>query len=159
MRKAEFVQPRTEEAEGRLHGGLQLFMRGVEGQCWALLSGDGNRALEDGMELHQEKARWELGKDSAPESVGHRTGYPGQRSWSWCQSSRSIWTQLSDIGFGWCRVEPRVGLSDSCRSLPTQDILLFCDSVIKEILLWSSPSLIPLLPVKSPLNPFLFYLR
>jgi len=35
MRKAEvpkFVQPRAEEAEGRPHGDLQLFTRGVEGQ-------------------------------------------------------------------------------------------------------------------------------
>jgi len=47
----------------------------------------------------------------------------------------SIWTQLSDIGFGWSYVEPRVGLGDPCRSLPTQDILQFCDSAIMQILL------------------------
>ena len=41
-----------------------------------------------------------------------------------CQSSRSIWTVLSDIGFefGQSYAEPEVGLKDPCESLPTQNI-------------------------------------
>ena len=69
---------------------------------------------------------WGLGKGSSPEGgwalewaaqgSGHGTMFP---------SSRSVWTVLSDTGFGFwvvC-VEPGVRLSDPCDSLPTQDIL------------------------------------
>ena len=33
-------------------------------------------------------------------------------------SSGSVWTALSDIGFGWCCVEPGVGFSGPRGSLP-----------------------------------------
>ena len=44
------------------------------------------------MELHQGRVRWGLGKGSAPEGV---VGTAPS-----CQGSRSVWTMLSDIGFG-----------------------------------------------------------
>lgn len=40
---------------GKPYGGLQLFTGGAEGQCWALLFGDGNRIWGNGIELHQGK--------------------------------------------------------------------------------------------------------
>lgn len=33
-------------------------------------------------------------------------------------SSGSVWTALSDIGFGWCCVQPGVGFSGPRGSLP-----------------------------------------
>ena len=46
-----------------------------------------------------------LGTGAAPEGGGH-----GPK----CQSSRSVWTVLSDIGldFGWFSLEPGAGLDD-----------------------------------------------
>jgi len=40
------------------------------------------------------------------------------------QSSRRVWTLLSDtgFGFGWSGVEPGVGFGDLCGSLPTPAI-------------------------------------
>jgi len=40
-------------------------------------------------------------------------------------SARRVWTLLSDIGFEYwlVHVEPGAGLHDSCRCLPTEDIL------------------------------------
>ena len=56
-----------------------------------------------------------------------------------CQSSRSIWTVLSDIGFDfeWFSVEPGVGLTlIHVGSLPAQDILWFY-TFIKSLCSWS----------------------
>ena len=60
------------------------------------------------MELCQGRVRLELGKGSSPEGSGHGTGCPGHSPK--CQSSRSVWILLSDIGFdfGWSHVEPGV---------------------------------------------------
>jgi len=48
------------------------------------------------------------------------------------QSSWSIWTLLSDMGFecGSSCVESGVGHHDHCGSLPTQDVLSFCGSAL-----------------------------
>ena len=49
-----FLQPRAEELRGGLLAAYIPSRRGVEGQCWALLSGDSNRTQG-------------LGKGSLPE--------------------------------------------------------------------------------------------
>ena len=51
-----FVQPKEEETEGRLHGGLQLPHKGSGGSGTdPLSSGDSNRTWGNGMELCQGK--------------------------------------------------------------------------------------------------------
>jgi len=64
-----------------------------------------------------------------------------------CWNSGSIWTALSDIGFGFWVVlrGARIGLGDPCGSLPTQNILCFCDSMIlrEDLKLHSVQYLVP----------------
>jgi len=59
-----------------------------------------------------------------------------------CQSSRSIWTRLSDIGFdfGCSCVEPGVRLSDPCQSLPTWDTMTTATKSSSGAGLWCSSS-------------------
>lgn len=78
------------------------------------------------MELHQEKARWELGKGSAPEGAGHGTGCPGQWLWSQASGVQDVFRQhfqTLGLNVGWGNLKPGVGLSDLCESFPTWDIL------------------------------------
>ena len=75
--------------------------QGVEGHCQALLSGDNSRSPGNGMELHQGKDR-----------LGVRKRFFTRGWWAWnrlpravvtvlsCQSSGSVRTVLSHIGFG-----------------------------------------------------------
>ena len=87
---AGFVRPRAGEAEGRPHGGLQLYHGGLQLHhgdlqlltesrrakgLWALLSGDSKRAWGNSMELYPEGSGG-LGKGSAPEGSGFGTGRP-----------------------------------------------------------------------------------
>jgi len=95
-------------------------------QCWALLSGDSDRARGNGMEMHQGRVRWRLGKGSSPENSGHGTGCPGQWSRPQGIGVQRVFGQHSQtyyLIFGWPCVEPRVGLNDPCGSLPTWDTL------------------------------------
>lgn len=64
-----------------------------------------------------------------------------------CQSSRSIGTLLSDTGFGWCRMEPGVGLRAPCGCLPTQDV---CD--------YFSCSFMRTLKKKEKIGPFAWFI-
>jgi len=57
---------------------------------------------------------WISGKGSAPEGSGHGPT---------CQSSRSVWTPLSDIGFEFWVVLCEARSWAWCESLPAQDIL------------------------------------
>lgn len=57
---------------------------------------------------------------------------PGQWHSPKCRRPRSIWTVLWDIvlHFGCSCAEPGVGLDGPCGSLPTQDVLWFCEKEI-----------------------------
>ena len=53
------------------------------------------------MELCQGRGRWEVGTGSAPQGgQALEQGSQGSGHNSSCWSSRSIWTPVSDIGFG-----------------------------------------------------------
>ena len=84
-----FVQTREEETEGRSHGSLQILIRIVKGQCWSLLSGDSDRTWENGMDLHQGRSVWVLGKGSS------------LRGWSSTAtgSTAGLWTLPSQLEF------------------------------------------------------------
>ena len=87
-------------AEQRPHGSLKLLTRGAEGQRWALLSGDSNRAQGNDMELCQGRGSWGLGKHSSSEGGLCRAGCPGL--WSQHQGAGvqgAFETTLSHKGF------------------------------------------------------------
>ena len=96
LRSLGWLSPEQRSHEGRPHGGCSS-SQAVEGQRWALLSGDSNRAWGNGMELCQGRGSWGLGKGSAPEGSGHGTGCPGQ--WA-----RSLSARVQGA-FGWhCQI-------------------------------------------------------
>lgn len=61
--------------------------------------------------------------------------FPGQ--WSQPQAARLQaafvqHSQTQGMDFGWCCVDPEVGLNDPCGFLPTQDFLVHSWAVIRE---------------------------
>ena len=74
-----------EETERRCRSGLLLLMRGMNRQCWSLVSGDSNRTRRNGKELHQGMARLGVRKRFFTRGwLGSGTGSAVQ--WSWPQA-------------------------------------------------------------------------
>jgi len=78
---------------------------------------------------------WVSGQGCALEGGGHGTA-PRAVGTAPSAGAQTALGHHSDIGFGfgWCCVVPWVGLSNLCGSLPTQDILCFCDSMTSPFL-------------------------
>jgi len=74
------------------------------------------------VELRQKRVGWWLEKGSAAEGDGNETHSAGP----WAKV-RAAGAQEA-FGFGWCCVEPGVGLDDPCGPLLTRDIPWFDDS-------------------------------
>ena len=133
-------QVRAEKAERRPHGNLQLLTRSVEGQHWALLSGDSDRTQGNSTELCHGWVR-----------LGVRKRLFTKVWWAWNRLPRTMVTvpgllQFKEfldktlrhgLNFG-SYVEPGDALSHLWGSLPTWDILWFYDS--KYIFLKASQS-------------------
>lgn len=99
-----FIQSRAEEAEGRPHGSCSSSQR-AEGQCHPLRT-----AIEP--EGTAEEGQWAWNSS------------PGQ--WAQPQAVQGVFEQHSQtqgLDFGWCCVEPGVGLDGPCGSLPTANTL------------------------------------
>lgn len=97
----------------RVRGGLIVCSssQGAEEQCWALLSGDSDRAWGDGMELGYERVRLSVRKKLFTKRFGHWTASP--RQWSWLQAWQSSWcSQTSDFCVVLSRARTVAGLSD-----------------------------------------------
>ena len=98
--------------------------QGVEGQCWALLAGDSDRAQGNSMELCQGRDR--LG-------VRKRFFTRGQWAQPWAARVQAVvgqHSQTQNLSFGWSCVEVGVGLDDPCGPYP---LGVFCDSLKPQV--------------------------
>ena len=83
-----------------------------------------NRTGGNSMELRQGRVRLVVRRRFCTRGCWARNRLPRAVGTAFsCWSSKSIWTVLSDVCFGWPFVEPRAGLDDPYGSLPTWDIL------------------------------------
>lgn len=80
------------------------------------------------MELHRRRVTLGDSKRlfTSSEGRGHGTGSPGQSSRPQAAGTQGAFGQQSQtfgLMFGWCCVEPGVGLHDPCGSVPAWDVL------------------------------------